>query len=54
MPAYRVENVVDTTGAGDSWSAGFLAGLHDGLDLPADVLDKIYSTNAIKLVPLDA
>ena len=30
VPAYRVENVVDTTGAGDSWDAGFLAGLYQG------------------------
>lgn len=27
IPAYPVDNVVDTTGAGDSWDAGFLAGL---------------------------
>ncbi len=31
--AYRVEHVVDATGAGDCWSAGFLAGLAEGLDL---------------------
>ena len=30
--AYRVERVVDATGAGDCWSAGFLAGLAQGLD----------------------
>jgi sugar/nucleoside kinase (ribokinase family) len=34
VPAYQVDHVVDTTGAGDSWSAGFLAGLHEGLTLP--------------------
>lgn len=33
VAAYRVGNVVDTTGAGDSWSAGLLAGLHEGLPL---------------------
>ncbi len=34
VPAYRVDRVVDTTGAGDSWCAGFLAGLHEGLSMP--------------------
>ncbi len=34
VPAYRVDNVVDTTGAGDSWSAGFLAGLREGMTMP--------------------
>jgi len=38
VPAYHVENVVDTTGAGDSWSAGFLAGLHEGLSMPEAAL----------------
>ena len=31
VPAYRVDPVVDTTGAGDCWSAGFLVGLRQGL-----------------------
>ncbi|MBL8763652.1 MAG: carbohydrate kinase family protein [Phycisphaerae bacterium] len=30
VPAYRVEQVVDTTGAGDCWCAGLLAGLCEG------------------------
>ncbi len=38
VPAYQVPNVVDTTGAGDCWSAGFLAGLQSGLDMPAAAL----------------
>ncbi len=33
VPSYLVEKVVDTTGAGDTWSAGFLAGLHQGLPI---------------------
>jgi sugar/nucleoside kinase (ribokinase family) len=34
VPAYQVDDVVDTTGAGDSWCAGFLAGLQSGLEMP--------------------
>jgi sugar/nucleoside kinase (ribokinase family) len=30
VPALRVPNVVDVTGAGDCWAAGFIAGLHAG------------------------
>ncbi|MCL2330350.1 MAG: carbohydrate kinase family protein [Phycisphaerae bacterium] len=33
VPAYQVDRVVDTTGAGDTWSAGFLAGLCEGLGM---------------------
>ncbi len=33
MPAFQVEPVVDATGAGDCWSAGFLVGLREGLPL---------------------
>jgi sugar/nucleoside kinase (ribokinase family) len=32
--AYKVSKVVDTTGAGDSWDAGFVAGLSLGYDFP--------------------
>ena len=35
VPAYRVDNVVDTTGAGDCWSAGFIVGLRQGESMPA-------------------
>ena len=38
VPAYQVSNVVDTTGAGDSWCAGFLAGLREGLSMPEAAL----------------
>jgi sugar/nucleoside kinase (ribokinase family) len=30
VPALRVPHVVDATGAGDCWAAGFIAGLHAG------------------------
>lgn len=33
IPAYPVEKVVDTTGAGDSFAAGFLYGLSEGFSL---------------------
>lgn len=35
VPAVPVGRVLDTTGAGDLWAAGFLAGLDRGLDLAA-------------------
>ena len=35
VPAYPVAKVVDTTGAGDQYAAGFLLGLARGLDLAA-------------------
>jgi sugar/nucleoside kinase (ribokinase family) len=30
VPAYPIEHVIDTTGAGDCWCAGFVAGLRSG------------------------
>ena len=35
VPAASVPKVLDTTGAGDLWASGFLAGLDQGLDLNA-------------------
>lgn len=35
IPAAAVTAVVDPTGAGDAWRAGFFAGLHQGKDLAA-------------------
>lgn len=35
VPAAPVAKVLDTTGAGDLWASGFLAGLDQGLDLNA-------------------
>lgn len=38
VPSYQVDRVVDTTGAGDTWCAGFLAGLREGLPMPEAAL----------------
>ncbi len=43
IPAYRVARVVDTTGAGDCWCAGLLAGLAQ--DLPLE--DSLRLGNAV-------
>jgi sugar/nucleoside kinase (ribokinase family) len=61
VPAYQVDKVVDTTGAGDCWSAGFLAGLLDDLPVPeAAALGNATAAHCIQapgastgIVPLD-
>jgi adenosine kinase len=34
IPSVRAENVVDPTGCGDAYRAGFLFGIAEGFDLP--------------------
>lgn len=33
MPAFKVDHIIDTTGAGDGFAAGVLSGLIRGWDL---------------------
>jgi sugar/nucleoside kinase (ribokinase family) len=37
FPPYAAENLVDTVGSGDVFAAGYMAGLHRGLNLPQAV-----------------
>lgn len=61
VPSYVVDKVVDTTGAGDTWCAGFLAGLREGLAMPdAAMLGNATAAHCIQaagastgIVPLD-
>ncbi len=48
VPAFKVPNVVDRIGAGDSFDAGLLCGLLDGLALP-DALRYGHAVAAIKM-----
>jgi sugar/nucleoside kinase (ribokinase family) len=48
VPADPVEKVVDTTGAGDLYAAGFLSGLTRGLDL--DVCGRLGSLAAAEII----
>jgi sugar/nucleoside kinase (ribokinase family) len=50
VPAARVENVVDATGAGDCWSAGFLVGLRE--DLP--IAEAVALGNAVAACGIQA
>jgi len=43
VPAFQIENVVDTTGAGDAFNGGFAHALSVGMD----VLDAIVYGNAV-------
>ena len=48
IPAEPVDHVVDTTGAGDLYAAGFLTGLARGLDL--DVCGRLGSIAAAEVI----
>jgi sugar/nucleoside kinase (ribokinase family) len=51
VPAYLVENIVDTTGAGDCWCAGFIVGLSRGLAMPeAAALGNAVAAHCIQAV----
>lgn len=52
-PAFAVPKVVDTTGAGDCWSAGFLAGLSRGETL-AEAVDLGNATAAFNVQAVGA
>lgn len=64
VPAEPVERVVDTTGAGDSYAAGFLYGLTHGLELPvcarlgsiaaAEIISHVGSRPLVDLAELAA
>jgi 2-dehydro-3-deoxygluconokinase len=48
VPAFKVPNIVDRIGAGDSFDAGLLCGLLDGLSLP-DAMRFGHAVAAIKM-----
>ena len=48
VPAYPVDKVVDTTGAGDQYAAGFLLGVAKGL--PLDVAGRLGSLAASEVI----
>lgn len=53
IPAFKVENVVDTTGAGDAFNAGFISGLIKGNSLEESIR-RGQATAAIKIQGIGA
>jgi len=51
IPAYRVENVIDTTGAGDAFASGFITGILRGYSLKKS-LQYGNATAALKITRL--